>query len=123
MLGLKNLEREPQFQKWKGRLVALGNRVFGKDGKRIVDALHHIVPASLTSVRMLFALESMRRDGVTLQGDVPGAYVTAKLGGPATYLSLPPHLRPRNHPKWNGMKQPVMRIWMAIYGLGRSGLD
>ena len=25
LLGLKNVEREPQFQKWKGRLVALGN--------------------------------------------------------------------------------------------------
>ena len=46
LLGKKNIERDIQYQKWKGRLVAPGNKVYGIDGNKIVDQLNHATPAS-----------------------------------------------------------------------------
>ena len=98
--------------------MALGNKVFGKDGKRIVDSLHHIIPASLTSVRMLFAWEAMHEHGVTLQGDVPGAYLGSPLSGPPTYLEIEPWHVPKHWAPKSGRRvgfpYPDCRVSLCV---------
>ncbi len=39
VLGIKNIERDPPYQKWKARLVALGDRILDAEGKRIIKKI------------------------------------------------------------------------------------
>jgi hypothetical protein len=91
------------------------------EGSRVIEQLIHVVPISLLRIRFLFAWEALTPDGISLQGDVKGAYTTSRLGGPPTYLHLPRNLQPNS---WSGrFVRPVVRIHMAMYGLARSGHD
>ena len=62
-------------------------------------------------------------DHVLLQADVSGAYLQSRLGGRPAWVVLPPAFwRKAWHER--GLKQPVLRLRKAIYGLHqRSGFD
>ena len=59
---------------------------------------------------------------VLLQADVSGAYLQSRLGGRPVWVVLPPAFWPEAWRK-RGMKQPVLRLRKALYGLQRSGFD
>ena len=66
------------------------------------------------------------RDWVVEAADVEGAYLTAPIRGDATYMRLPPHLwEAAGVPpgKLAGLKDPVVKLDRALYGLPRSGFD
>ena len=64
----------------------------------------------------------MSADHVLLQADVSGAYLQSRLGGRPVWVVLPPACWPK---AWHdrGLKQPVLRLRKALYGLQRSGFD
>jgi hypothetical protein len=107
-------------RKYKARLVAGGHNVRGTRGERISENLSHIIPASLTAVRIGEVHAAGYSDGVSLNGDVKLAYVKAVLEGDDMWASLPKQVRPSSHANFS---DPVVQIKKALYGLKRSGLD
>ena len=55
-----------------------------------------------------------------LRGDVPGAYLTAALTGPRTFVRVPVHLRQMTWRKWESVVDPVLEARAGIYGLPRG---
>jgi len=51
LLGCKHDEMPAEYQKYKRRFVALGNRVFNMFGQTFEEEISHHVPASLGSAR------------------------------------------------------------------------
>ena len=119
LVALKD-EQNPALARYKARLVAIGCLIRPATGARIVESLTSTAPVSLTGVRVGIFFELVAHDGVILALDVPGAYLLAALSGPATWLHLGPELAP---PSWKGLKQPVVLVERALYGLPRSGED
>ena len=65
-------------------------------------------------------------DGVSLRGDVQGAFPTSDIGGPAKWMRIrgamraDPRVIPRNK---QHVKRPVARVRKALYGFKRAGAD
>ena len=54
-------------------------------------------------------------------GDVAGAYLLAKLGGPPVFVRVKREHIPEEHrAKWETMQDPVARVRNALYGMQRS---
>lgn len=116
----KNIESW-ELMRWKARAVARGDLLRGASGEKIIEDLTHVMPTSLELTRLCFAWEVMvGPDGITLQGDVPGAYLTAPLVGPRTFLTIPVHLRQRHWKHWEGIPDPVIEVKSGLYGLPRG---
>ena len=116
-------EQSATLKKWKSRFVALGNRLYDFYGGKIEEELRHFIPCSLGGVRVGLGYELLVPDGCSLRGDVPGAYLTAALSGPPTFIEIP-----REHvpPHWNqakGYRRPVRPVTGALYGLPRGDTD
>ena len=58
--------------------------------------------------------------GVVWRGDVNNAYLDAPLGGNAKWVTLRKRLRPSS---WCSFTNPVVRCWLAFYGLQRARFD
>ena len=78
----------------------------GTRGERIAEHLSHIIPASLTAVRVGEIHAAGFPDGVSLNGDVKAAYVKALLEGDEVWASLPKQVLPKSHDQ---LKDPVVR--------------
>ena len=127
ILGRKHAELDESQWAYKGRLVFLGNNVREASGAAVFGAPDDLFgkPVDLATVRAVLATALLRGWGVEV-GDVDGAYLTAKLRGPATYMRLPESLwaaagvaRSRR----DGCQYPCVKLERAIYGLPRSGFD
>ena len=108
--------------KWKARLVAGGNRLLDNEGKHYREKGLYGAPTSLEAIRLVCWWATMCADHVLLQADVSGAYLQSRLGGRPVWVVLPPAFWPKD---WHdrGLKQPVLRLRKALYGLQRSGFD
>lgn len=102
---------------WKSRLVAGGNRLRDARGQAVKEKSVHEAPVSFDETRSALFSAQAQHGGTVRRGDVRGAYTTAALGGRAVYARVPK----RHHPTWwQRMWQPVVRLYMALYGLERS---
>lgn len=119
LLGLKGSETIGGGR-WKARFVAGGHNARDGSGRGITEQFEHLIPAGLGTIRCAIAWEGLHLTGVSLLGDVEGAYVKSKLRGNAMWISLPKFLQPAS---WSKYRLPVTRVIMALYGLKRSGLD
>ena len=101
--------------------MARGDLLKGISGDRIVESLTHVTPASLEITRVCFAWEvTVGETGTSLQGDVPGAYLTTPLVGPRTFLRI---ARSHRLPEWRGwetLHDPVVEVKVGLYGLPRG---
>jgi len=131
LLGCKNVESSEMIDddplqafllKWKARLVAGGNRLLDNHGNHYKEKGLYGAPTSLEAIRLVCWWATMSPEHVLLQADVSGAYLQSRLGGRPVWVVLPPVLWPK---AWHdrGMKQPVLRLRKALYGLQRSGFD
>jgi hypothetical protein len=122
IVGEKGVElrKTGKKRRYKARLVVHGHNVRDSRGRRIAETLSHIIPASLAAVRVGEVHAASFDPGVSLHGDVRNAYIKADLKGDAVWVSLPKKLQPHKHRK---MKNPVVKLVKALYGLKRSGLD
>jgi len=131
LLGCKNIEGSDASEvdplqafllKWKARLVAGGNRLLDINGNHYKEKGLYGAPTSLEAIRLVCWWSTMHADHVLLQADVSGAYLQSRLGGRPVWVVLPPTLWPKSW-KDKGMRQPVLRLRKALYGLQRSGFD
>jgi hypothetical protein len=75
----------------------------------------------LEAIRFVIAWECLcGPDSVTLQGDVPGAYLTARLSGPRTFLRVPRFLWLPKWPDPSKYVDPLFELAVALYGLQRG---
>ena len=120
VLTIKNIE-SPQLTRWKARGVARGEQLRGVSGEKIVEDLQHVTPASLEVTKLGFGWEMMvGPEGVTLQGDVEGAYLTAALVGPRTFLRIAKSHRQKHWKNWDKISDPVLETFVGNYGLPRG---
>ena len=89
ILGVKNSELPADEWQYKGRLVFMGNNIRGSSGQRVTDTADGLygTPVSLATARLVLATALLRDWSVDV-GDVEGAYLVAKLGGPPVYVRL-----------------------------------
>jgi hypothetical protein len=120
IVGQKGMELSAPNRRYKARLVAGGHRVKGSRGGRIAEMLNHVIPASLTATRIAELHAAGFKDGVVYHGDVKHAYIKSFLGGAPMWIVLPPRMRPKSHARF---RKPCVRLYKALYGLRRSGLD
>ena len=131
LLGCKDIEGcdlqegdaiQSVLLKWKARLVAGGNRLLDNEGNHYREKGLYGAPTSLEAIRLVCWWATMCADHVLLQADVSGAYLQSRLGGRPVWVVLPPAFWPQD---WHdrGLKQPVLRLRKALYGLQRSGFD
>lgn len=115
----KNAEASPQ--KWvpKARLVAAGNRIWNFEGKSTLDDNLTMFPVTLPAIRTAIAA-TLVNGGELEQCDLDNAYLHAQLEGPSTYITLPPQAIPS---EWKELKNPVVQLKKALYGLPRAGHD
>ena len=120
LLSRKHAELEPSKWEITARLVGLGHAVRDTTGKVIKNTEDFFMtPASLFCLRLML-FYTLITNAVCTRSDVRGAYLNAPLGGAAKYLRLPKRLWPKS---WFSMRDPVVRIHRALYGLQRSGFD
>jgi hypothetical protein len=118
--ALKNIE-SPALQRWKSRAVARGDQLKTLSGEKVAEDLQHVTPSSLEAIRFVIAWECLcGPDSVTLQGDVPGAYLTARLSGPRTFLRVPRFLWLPKWPDPSKYVDPLFELAVALYGLQRG---
>ena len=122
LTSIKDEESE-LLRKWKSRFVALGNRLFDFFGARIHEELKHFVPCTLAGVRLALDYEMLVPNGRSLRGDVPGAYLTATLSGPETWIEIPEEQIPDHWPSGKGFKRPMRPVAYSLYGLERGDTD
>ena len=119
LLGEKGQELPPEQRRWKGRLVGGGDQVRNVRGERVYPTAQHLVPTSLTALRLTLGY-GLVPGADTFLGDVEAAYTKAPLPGPPCFLELEPSLRPE---AWKrlGLRRPVMRLHRALYGHPLAG--
>ena len=109
------------YRRYKARLVAGCHAMKSATETRIRELLNHVVPTTLCAIRCCCAYSLFFNDGTVIQGDVDGAYLKARLTGPATWASLPVEFW---ETEWHGkFRDPVCRLDGGLYGLQRAGFD
>ena len=93
-----------EYRKWKARSVALGSKVKDIYDRLVIEEVIQKQPASLETIRMGFIYEGLHEDGVSLHGDVEGAYLTTNLEGGPKFLVVNPFMWPA---EWHWMKPPL----------------
>ena len=127
ILGCKNAELDTSLHKYKARLVFMGHNVQTAAGDKVFGAPDELygTPVDLCTVRTILAVAMLRVWDVEA-GDVEGAYLTAPLRGPATYVRLPRELWGSAGVPTDAAQEasdPCFKLEKAMYGLPRSGFD
>ena len=117
----------PEEEKmYKGRLIAQGCFTKDSKGRLFKDQVYNEAPITMAQARTLLALGLVEADPAFYHGDVRGAYVTTALRGRKIYGKVPRHLwfkRWIEQDKKNPLRNPVVHILKAIYGLYRANKD
>ena len=104
-------------RKWKGRVVLQGNNV--KDQDANVAVFQDMTSSASLMVAGKFIDVIASLDGHSgSQSDAPMAYTQAELGGDETWIFLPRDQWPA---AWHGVRNPVCRLRLALYGHPLSG--
>lgn len=129
VLAVKNAEMSEDEQILKCRVVAGGDNIRDTYGMKISgreaddSSELYVVPSGLCAVRTTIAYGSAIK-GRTVFADIDAAYVESQLRGRKTYGRLNKKLRELLPSDWGkGMKDPVLELFRALYGLPRSGYD
>jgi hypothetical protein len=119
---VKHVELAQDLQRFKARLVAGGNDIRNADGSRADPDLStgYVLPPGLSGIRVCMAFGYGSPGGGVLLGDVDTAYVHARLGGPRMYARPDRSILPN---RFRSMRDPVVPIDGALYGLPRAGWD
>ena len=104
-------------RKYKGRVVFQGNEVRDQNfDYAIFDELSS-APASMAAAKAADAFGVCEGHDIQ-QADAEQAYIQSKLGGTKTWVRLPKDRWPA---AWQGMKDPVCPLLLALYGHPDSG--
>ena len=103
--------------KYKGRSVFQGNKVLDENADHALFAEMSSSPASMEAGKILDAFGS-QPGYVIQQADAKQAYTQALFQGVATWVRLPRNRWPK---EWQGMKDPIVPLKLALYGHPDSG--
>ena len=104
-------------QKWKGRSVFQGNKVSDENDDHAIFAELGSSPASMEAAKIIDVFGS--QPGYSKQqADARQAYTQALFTGIETWVRLPRNRWPK---EWNGTKDPVCPLRLALYGHPDSG--
>ena len=119
IVGIKHFELDPQFWKWKGRVVFGGDNVRNADGSWAVFDDVGTVPTNMVASRCLVAISALSHKLTIRQSDCIRAYPQTKYTGVPTMVRLP---RPWWPDKWVGVyTDPVCPLERVLYGHPRAG--
>ena len=124
----QNSKMGKEFHSYKGRIVFRGDIVKDEDGAFAVFTEQGASASNMAAAKMLDAISRLPgNDGE--DSDAIGAYTqvklsdAAKLLGPGvvteTWISLPPHRRPKS---WDKIEDPVCPLLLNLYGHPLAGL-
>ena len=127
---LKNSELEPQFQKYKGRVVLRGDIVRDDSGSFAVFTEHGSSASQMAAAKVMDIIS--RLPGCTGQAaEAVSAYTQVKMEDAPTLLKipmsecsdiwirLPRHKWPKS---WSSMEEPVVPLERQLYGHPLAGL-
>jgi len=114
-----NLFDGDERRKFKGRVVFQGNNVKNQNWESAMFADLGSSPSSMEAGRIVDAF-GMRPGNDIQQSDAAQAYLQAKIRGKPTWVIIPQDQWPES---WKGMKKPVCRLNVALYGHPDSGTD
>jgi hypothetical protein len=121
--GLKNHEMAEEFQKAKGRLVAMGNNVTNVDGAAAFFNEKSGSPTSMPTIRSMLAWDLIAGHGGSELSDALQAYVQSMLPkDECVFIFIPRELWTPSMIKAAGdVKNPWWRLERPLYGLSCSG--
>ena len=118
LIGLKHSELDKKFQKWKGRVVIKGDQMKDQAYQAAIFQELSSSASLMSASKMLDIIGHM--PGMSLaQADAIQAYPQANLGGPPTWVVIPPERRPAT---WKNLHKPVVRLVRALYGHPLAGV-
>ena len=127
---IKNSELEPQFQKYKGRIVLRGDIVKDDSGPYAVFSEQGSSASQMTAAKVMDLIS--RLPGCAGQAaDAVSAYTQVKMEDAMTLLKIPKSECPdiwKRQPKhkwpksWSSMKDPVVPLERNMYGHLLAGL-
>ena len=130
LFHLKNSELEPQFQKYKGRVVLRGDSVKDASGSCAVFTEQGSSSSQFTAAKVMDIISRLR--GCARQAaDAVSAYTQVKMEDAPTSLKIPKsecpdiwiRLPKQNWPKsWSSMEDPVFPLERNLNGHLLAGL-
>ena len=115
----KHSELPPDQRVHKGRVVFAGNRVKNESGLQAVFSEQSSSACLVAGIKTLDAIARIPGNAGE-DRDAEQAYIQANLGGPPTWVHLPPDQWPDT---WKGKyTKPVVRLKLALYGHPLAGL-
>jgi hypothetical protein len=119
-MGIKHSELNKSEQKYKARIVLAGNGIKDSEGRFAIFDDVGSVPAQMAAARSIMAVSAATQNYSIWQSDCVRAYIQAALPDdcPPTYIRLPKAWWP---PHFHLLKDPVVRLWTALYGHPRAG--
>jgi hypothetical protein len=106
-------------RKFKGRVVFQGNNVKNQNWENAVFSDLGSSPSSMEAGRLVDAY-GLRHGFDIQQSDAAQAYLQAELRGNPIWIAIPQDQWPAS---WQGMRRPVCRLRVALYGHPDSGTD
>ena len=115
---LQNSELEPQFQKYKGRVVLRGDIVKDDSGSYAVFTEQGSSASQMTAAEVMNVIAKL--PGCAGQvADAISAYTQVKMECPDNWIRLPRHQWPKS---WSNMEDPVVPLERNLYGHPLAGL-
>jgi hypothetical protein len=114
---VKHSELAPEFHKYKGRVVFLGNQVNDQDDRAATFREMQSGTNLMSAGKFLDIIGASPGCGVEI-ADALQAYTQCELGGDETWVELPRDQFPKT---WKQFRRPVVRLRLALYGHPLSG--
>ena len=111
------LPEDDPLRKYKGRVVFEGRNVKDQDNRWAIFQEITSCPATMEAGKMADAYGVMAGHTIEM-ADGESAYTQAELGGPLTWVRIP---RERWPDSWEGTKDPVCPLRLALYGHPDAG--
>ena len=127
---LKNSELEPQFQKYKGRVVFRGDTVKDDSGSYAVFTEQGSSASQMTAAKVMDIISRLSgcagqaADAISADTQVKMEDASTLLKNPYSecpdiWIRLPKHKRPKS---WSSMEDPVVPLERNLYGHTLAGL-
>jgi hypothetical protein len=114
---VKHSELAPEFHKYKGRVVFLGNQVKDQDDRAATFREMQSGTNLMSAGKFLDIIGASPGCDVEI-ADALQAYTQCELGGDETWVELPRDQFPKT---WKQFRRPVVRLRLALYGHPLSG--